>query len=52
MGRMMRIGTTDLSRNPVVPVLPGTVGTRGSPFPSFARGIGVQHPTHLDMVDA
>jgi hypothetical protein len=52
LGRMMRIGTTDISRNPVVPVLPGTVGTRGSPFPSFARGIGVQHPNHLDMVDA
>lgn len=51
LGRMMRTGNTDMSKNPVVTVLPGTVGSKTN-FPSGRRGVGVQHPTHLDMVDA
>ena len=32
-------------------VLPGTVGSMTN-FPSGRRGIGVQRPNHLDLVDA
>jgi hypothetical protein len=50
-GQVMRSGSADMSRNPVVTVVPGTLGTMTG-FPSDSRGIGVQHPNHLDMVDA
>ncbi|MGH6770131.1 MAG: hypothetical protein ACRECO_14035 [Xanthobacteraceae bacterium] len=51
LGRMMRTGKLDMSRNPVVTIVPGTVGSMTN-YPSSSRGIGVQHPVHLDMVDA
>ena len=50
--RMQRTGSTDLSKNPVVSVLPGTIGTKGRSFPSSSRGNGIQTPNHLEVVDA
>jgi len=50
LGRMMRVGTTDLSKNPVIPVVPGTLGSALN-FVS-SRGGPIQHPHHVDMIDA
>ena len=49
IGRMLRTGNTDLSANPVVSVLTGTVGTRPSGWPSGVRKIGAQPPLHVQM---
>src|SRR6266576_2825117 len=51
LGRMTRTGNIDMSKNPVVVVVSGTVGSMTN-FPSGSRGRGVQHPNHLDLVDA
>jgi hypothetical protein len=49
IGRMLRTGAVDLSANPVVAVLPGSVGTRPSGWPSGIRKIGAQPSLHLQM---
>jgi len=51
LGRMKRTGKLDMSKNPVVTIVPGTVGSMTN-YPSGNRGIGIQHPIHLDMQDA
>jgi hypothetical protein len=48
-GRMMRSGQLDFSRNPVITVLPGTLGTSTGGWASEFRGVGPQPPQHLDM---
>jgi hypothetical protein len=48
-GRMMRSGQLDFSRNPVITVLPGTMGTSTGGWASEFRGVGPQPPQHLDM---
>ena len=48
-GRMMRSGQLDFSRNPVIAVLPGTLGTSTGGWASEFRGVGPQPPKHLDM---
>jgi len=48
-GRMMRSGQLDFSRNPVIAVLPGTMGTSTGGWASEFRGVGPQPPQHLDM---
>jgi hypothetical protein len=44
-GRILRSGSLDMSDNPVVTMLPGTLGT-GSRFHTDA-----QHPNHLDAIN-
>jgi hypothetical protein len=51
LGRITRTGDLVMSKNPVVSVIPGTVGTMTA-FPSGSRGIGVLHPNHCDVTDA
>jgi hypothetical protein len=48
-GRMMRSGQLDFSRNPVIAVLPGTLGTSTGGWASEFRGVGPKPPQHLDM---
>jgi hypothetical protein len=48
-GRMMRSGQLDFSRNPVIAVLPGTLGTSTGGWASEFRGVGPKVPQHLDM---
>jgi hypothetical protein len=48
-GRMMRSGQLDFSRNPVIAVLPGALGTSTGGWASEFRGVGPQPPQHLDM---
>jgi hypothetical protein len=48
-GRMMRSGELDFSKNPVITVLPGTLGTGTGGWASEFRGVGPQPPQHLDM---
>jgi hypothetical protein len=48
-GRMQRSGTLDFSRNPVVVVLSGPLGTGDRGWPSAFRGIGATPPVHLQM---
>jgi hypothetical protein len=48
-GRMMRSGQLDFSKNPVIAVLPGTMGTGTGGWASEFRGVGPQPPQHLDM---
>jgi hypothetical protein len=43
--RMQRTGSTDLSKNPVVSVLPGTIGTKGRSFPSSSRATAFKRLT-------
>jgi hypothetical protein len=50
-GRMMRSGQLDFSRNPVIAVLPGTLGTSTGGWASEFRGVGPKVPQHLDMVE-
>src|ERR1700738_2174383 len=51
-GRMMRSGQLDLSKNPVIAVLPGTLGTSTGGWASEFRGVGPMAPKHLDMQEA
>lgn len=46
IGRMIRSGKIDMSKNPVVTVLPGTIGSKGRGFASRTR-----LPNHLDMIE-
>src|SRR6516162_5108758 len=48
-GRMLRSGTLDFSRNPIVVVLSGPLGTGDRGWPSAFRGIGATPPVHLEM---
>jgi hypothetical protein len=48
-GRMMRSGQLDFSRNPVIAVLPGTLGTSTGGWASEFRGVGPQPAKHLDL---
>jgi len=48
-GRMLRSGELDFSRNPVVTVLPGPLGTSNGGWASEFRGVGPMPPKHLDM---
>src|SRR6202790_811037 len=48
-GRMMRSGQLDFSKNPVIAVLPGTLGTSTGGGARDFRGVGPQPPKHLDM---
>ncbi|GLS43889.1 hypothetical protein [Methylobacterium brachythecii] len=48
-GRMLRSGKLDFSKNPVVTVLPGTLGTSTGGWASEFRGVGPLTPHHLDM---
>ena len=49
IGRMLRTGTVDLTANPAVTVLTGSVGTRPRGWPSGIRKIGAQPSLHLQM---
>jgi hypothetical protein len=49
LGKMLATGTADLSRNPIVAVLTGPVGTRPSGWPSGIRKIGAQPSLHVRM---
>ena len=48
-GRMMRSGHLNFSRNPVIAVLPGPLGTSKGGWASEFRGVGPKPPQHLDM---
>jgi hypothetical protein len=48
-GRMLRSGELDFSRNPVIAVLPGPLGTSTGGWASQFRGVGPLPPQHLDM---
>lgn len=48
-GRMHRSGALDFSKNPIVTVLSGPLGTGDMLWPSAFRGIGASVPTHLTM---
>ena len=48
-GRMHRSGTLDFSKNPVVTVLSGPLGTGDMLWPSAFRGVGASPPMHLTM---
>jgi hypothetical protein len=48
-GRMLRSGELDFSRNPVIAVLPGPLGTSDGGWASEFRGVGPLPPKHLDM---
>ena len=48
-GRMMHCGSLDFSKNPVVTVLSGPLGTGDLLWPSAFRGIGASPPSHLAM---
>lgn len=48
-GRMHRSGALDFSKNPVVVVLSGPLGTGDRGWPSAFRGIGATPPLHLQM---
>ena len=48
-GRMHHSGTLDFSKNPIVVVLPGPLGTGDRGWPSAFRGIGASPPGHLQM---
>ena len=49
IGRILRSGSVDLSANPVIAVLTGSVGTRPSGWPSGIRKVGAQPSLHLTM---
>ena len=46
---MQRCGSMDFSKNPIVTVLSGPLGTGDLLWPSAFRGIGATPPTHLTM---
>jgi hypothetical protein len=48
-GRMHRSGPLDFSKNPIVVVLSGPLGTGDRGWPSAFRGIGATPPGHLQM---
>ena len=48
-GRMHRSGRLDFSKNPIVVVLSGPLGTGDRGWPSAFRGIGATPPGHLEM---
>jgi len=48
-GRMMRCGALEFSKNPVVVILSGPLGTGDRGWPSAFRGIGASVPNHLQM---
>ena len=48
-GRMLRCGEADFSKNPVVTVLSGPIGTGDLLWPSAFRGVGASPPGHLTM---
>jgi hypothetical protein len=48
-GRMHRSGTLGFSKNPIVTVLSGPLGTGDLLWPSAFRGVGATPPEHLDM---
>ena len=48
-GRMLRSGALDFSRNPIVVILSGPLGTGDRGWPSAFRGIGATPPVHLQM---
>jgi hypothetical protein len=48
-GRMLRSGDLDFSRNPVIAVLPGTLGTSTGGWASEFRGVGPRPSKHLDL---
>ena len=48
-GRMQRSGALDFSRNPIVVILSGPLGTGDRGWPSAFRGIGASPPLHLQM---
>ena len=52
IGKMLRTGTTDLSANPVVAVLNGTIGTREGGWPSGIRKVVPQPSLHITMDEA
>jgi hypothetical protein len=48
-GQMMRSGSLNFSRNPILAVLPGPLGTSKGGWASEFRGVGPTPPRHLDM---
>ena len=48
-GRMLRSGTLDLSRRPVIAALPGPMGTSTGGWASEFRGVGPAVPAHLTL---
>jgi hypothetical protein len=48
-GRMLRSGPSDFSKNPVVTILSGPLGTGDTLWPSAFRGIGATVPGRLEM---
>src|SRR3984957_3944309 len=48
-GKMMRSGNLNFSKNPVIAVLPGPLGTSKGGWASEFRGVGPKPPQHLDM---
>ncbi len=48
-GRMRRCGALDFSKNPIVTILSGPLGTGDMLWPSAFRGIGASPPAHLTM---
>jgi hypothetical protein len=48
-GRMLRSGALDFSKNPVVTILSGPLGTGDLLWPSAFRGVGATPPNHLTM---
>jgi hypothetical protein len=49
LGRIVQTGEQDLSRNPVIAMLAGTIGTRDSGWPSGVRKVLPQPSLHIQM---
>ena len=52
LGSISRTGTLDLSKNPVISVVTGPIGTRPTGWPSGLRKISAQPSLHLSMSEA
>jgi len=48
-GRIRRSGALDFSRNPIVAILAGPLGTGDRGWPSVFRGVGAMPPMHLEL---
>ena len=51
LGKITKTGDTDLSANPVIAVLSGSIGTRDTGWPSGKRKILPQPSKHLEMLE-
>lgn len=51
VGKMTQSGTNDFSNNPINIVLPGSLGTRPTGWPSGRRGTGALPSLHVNLIE-